>query len=420
MTRIPFILLSTSDGSPLTGATPSVTISKDGGAFASATNTPAEIGNGYYYVDLTTAETTVNNNVIVRATATGAQPTAVVWEPEQDLSGLSTFDPSTDDVTINATQADTFATASTVANIATVAGAIKAKTDNLPANPAAVTDVTTAQAAIISAMPDISNLATSANVTTAQNSIIAAMPDISGLSTFDAATDTVTIDATQAAGMATATGFATPTDITDAVTALETYGDANWLTADLSDLATSSELANTQEDIISAMPDISGLPTAADIWEYTDRTLTEEISVEISDENIRDITDMVWNAYDRTLTDLTPKPNQKNIVCTPTNVLNSYGLRRMENWTNEQAGTPAFDTIVNNYIALAKEQMAVDLNNHINAAINYVGADMVTELCAWLTGYKLYSDDESRTTDNLPETRYNMYLEQIHRIMENV
>ena len=79
MTRIPFILLSTTDGSPLTGASPTVTISKDGGAFAAATNNPAEIGNGYYYIDLTTAETTVNNNVIVRATATGAQPTAVVF-----------------------------------------------------------------------------------------------------------------------------------------------------------------------------------------------------------------------------------------------------------------------------------------------------------------------------------------------------
>ena len=434
MTRIPFILLSTTDGSPITGAAPSVTISKDGAAFTTATNSPAEIGNGYYYIDLTTAETTVTSNVIVRATATGAQPTAVVWEPEQAIptaadnatavwgassrtltnlniqSELTTYGAAkTTDLTGLATSQDiTNSQAVIIGAMPTTAGL------------ATASDVTTAQAAIISAMPDISNLATSANVTTAQNSIIAAMPDISGLSTFDPATDTVTIDATQAAGMATATGFATPTDITDAVTALETYGDANWLTADLSDLATSSELANTQEDIISAMPDISGLPTAADIWEYTDRTLTEEISVEISDENIRDITDMVWNADDRTLTDLTPKPNQKNIVCTPTNVLNSYGLRRMENWTNEQAGTAAFDTIVNNYIALAKEQMAVDLNNHINAAINYVGADMVTELCAWLTGYKLYSDDESRTTDNLPETRYNMYLEQIHRIMENV
>ena len=407
MTRIPFILLSTTDGTPITGATPSVTISKDGGAFANATNTPAEIGNGYYYVDLTTTETTVNNNVIVRATATGAQPTAVVWEPEQDLSELAKAD--------------------ALSSVANNVSAVKAKTDNLPESPAAVGSAMTLTSAAITAVQnglatssELSALETHGDSSWATATGFTTPSDLSGLSTFNSATDTVTINSTQAAGMATATGFATPANINAAIADLKIYGDGKWQTADVSSLATSAELANTQEDIISAMPDISGLPTAADIWEYADRTLTEEISVEISDENIRDITDMVWNADDRTLTDLTPKPNQKNIVCAPTNVLNSYGLRRMENWTNEQAGTPAFDTIVNNYIALAKEQMAVDLNNHINAAINYVGADMVTELCAWLTGYKLYSDDESRTTDNLPETRYNMYLEQIHRIMENV
>ena len=227
----------------------------------------------------------------------------------------------------------------------------------------------------------------------------------------------------------TATGFATPSDleglatddgIANSLDALETYGDSHWATADVTGLATSSELGTAETNIVSAMPDISGLPTAADIWEYTDRTLTEEISVEISSENIADITESVWNADDRTLTDLTPKPNQKNIVCTPSNVINAYGVPRLENWTNETAGTQAFDDKINTYITLAKEKMATDLNNHINAAINYIGADNMTELCAWLTGYNLYTDDESTDTDSLPETRYNMYLEQIHRIMENI
>ena len=120
MTRIPFILLSTTDGSPLTGAAPTVTISKDGAAFTAATNTPAEIGNGYYYVDLTTAETTVTNNVIIRATATGAQPVSNLWEPEQAVPTASdnaqaVWGAQTKEVTIATAQADTFATASTVA-----------------------------------------------------------------------------------------------------------------------------------------------------------------------------------------------------------------------------------------------------------------------------------------------------------------
>lgn len=283
MIRIPFILLSTSDGSPLTGATPTVTISKDGGAFTVATNSPAEIGNGYYYVDLTTAETTVTNNVIVRATATGAQPTAVVWEPEPTIptaadNATAVWSAQTKEVTINSTQAETFATASSVANIATVAGAIKAKTDNLPANPAAQGAQMSLTNEAITSVKD--GLATANNVTTAKAEIIAAMPDVSRLSTFDPSTDTVTIDATQAAGMATATGFATPANITDAVTALETYGQEHWQTADVSELATNAELANTQENIISAMPttDITAIKAGLYNWELIKDGSTESIT----------------------------------------------------------------------------------------------------------------------------------------------
>ena len=208
MTRIPFILLSTSDGSPITGAAPTVTISKDGGAFASATNTPAEIGNGYYYVDLTTAETTVTNNVIIRATATGAQPTAVVWEPEQDLSGLSTFDPSTDDVTINATQAATLATAAALTTVGDNVSAVKAKTDNLPVSPAAVGDAMTLTAAYDAAKTASQFNAAQDAVTIGEASERAIR---SGLSTFNPATDAVTIDSVQASTLATATAQAAQT-----------------------------------------------------------------------------------------------------------------------------------------------------------------------------------------------------------------
>jgi len=201
MTRIPFILLSTTDGSPLTGATPTVTISKDGAAFTAATNAPAEIGNGYYYVDLTTAETTVTSNVIVRATATGAQHTAVVWEPEQDLSGLSTFDPSTDDVTINATQAETFATASALTTVGDNVGAVKAKTDNLPSSPAAVGDAMTLTAAY-DAAKTASQFNAAADAVTIDSASVAAVRY--GLSTFDPSVTAVVINSTQIDSLATA------------------------------------------------------------------------------------------------------------------------------------------------------------------------------------------------------------------------
>ena len=302
MTRIPFILLSTSDGSPVTGATPTVTISKDGAAFIAATNTPAEIGNGYYYVDLTTAETTVNNNVIVRATATGAQPTAVVWEPEQTIptaadNATAVWGAQTKEVTIATAQADTFATASSVANIATVANTIKSKTDNLPANPAAVTDITNSQAVIIGAMPTTAGLATTSDVTTAQAAIIEAMPDVSGLATATALTtvgNNVTavkaktdnlpqtpaavgseMALTEATVTSIKSGLATGDNIEAALGALEMYGDTNWMTADLSDVSTfnASTDAVTLTDAYDAAKtasqlttsDLSALATSEDI-----------------------------------------------------------------------------------------------------------------------------------------------------------
>ena len=216
MTRIPFILLSTSDGSPITGATPSVTISKDGGSFTAATNSPAEIGNGYYYVDLTATETAVTNNVIVRATATGAQPTAVVWEPEQDLSGLSTFDPSTDDVTINATQAATLATAAALATVGDNVSAVKTKTDNLPATPAATGDAMTLTSAYDAAKTASQFNAAQDAVTIGEASEQAIR---SGLSTFNPETDAVTMDSEQLATLATAQALAAQSGLLDVVAA---------------------------------------------------------------------------------------------------------------------------------------------------------------------------------------------------------
>ena len=259
MTRIPFILLSTSDGSPITGAAPSVTISKDGGAFANATNTPAEIGNGYYYVDLTATETTVTNNVIVRATATGAQPTAVVWEPEQDLSGLSTFNPSTDDVTINATQAATLAAASDLDSVAAKVELIKAKTDNLPQTPAAVGSAMTLTSATIAAVQN--GLATIA----ATDALAQGLDTLSDWG--DAHWSTANVS-----GLATTAGLES----------LATYGDAHWATADVSGLAEKTDIPTDYAkptDIPTS--DITAIKAKVDSLHNTDLTgVATALSVE--------------------------------------------------------------------------------------------------------------------------------------------
>lgn len=59
-----------------TGLTLTITLSKDGGAFAAATPTVTERGNGWYNVALTNAASHTNTlgELVVRATATGADP----------------------------------------------------------------------------------------------------------------------------------------------------------------------------------------------------------------------------------------------------------------------------------------------------------------------------------------------------------
>ena len=221
MTRIPFILLSTSDGSPITGATPTVTISKDGGTFASATNNPAEIGNGYYYINLTDAETTVTYNVVIRATATGAQPTAVVWEPEQAIptaadNAQAVWGAQDKIVTIDSTQAATLATAAALTTVGDNVSAVKAKTDNLPATPAATGDAMTLTSAYDSAKTASQFDPANTAVTIDSASVQAVQ---SGLSTFNPATDTVTITTAQASTLATATVQAAQTAALDTLAA---------------------------------------------------------------------------------------------------------------------------------------------------------------------------------------------------------
>lgn len=68
-----FLLVSSSDDkTAVTGVTPTVQLSKNGGAFAAATNSPSEIANGWYKVALTATETNTDGALIVRATGTGA------------------------------------------------------------------------------------------------------------------------------------------------------------------------------------------------------------------------------------------------------------------------------------------------------------------------------------------------------------
>jgi hypothetical protein len=82
-----FFLTSASDHiSGMTGVTPSVTVSKNGAAFATPAGAVAEVGDGWYRLTPAGADVTTNGIFLLHATATGADPVdvkcqVVVFDP---------------------------------------------------------------------------------------------------------------------------------------------------------------------------------------------------------------------------------------------------------------------------------------------------------------------------------------------------
>lgn len=221
---ITFTLQSITDDSLITGATGiTVYISKDGGSFAATTNAAAEIGRGLYKVTLTSAESEFTT-LYYQPVCSGAQtntyaldaPVTMPTVPSASDNAQAVWGAQTKEVTINATQAATLATASSVADIATVAGAVKAKTDNLPANPAAVGDAMTLTDAY-DAAKTASQFNPAHTAVTIDSASVQAVQH--GLSTFDPSVSAVVIDSTQIGSLATATAQATQTAALETLTA---------------------------------------------------------------------------------------------------------------------------------------------------------------------------------------------------------
>lgn len=194
----------------LTGQTPSVFLRQDNGSFAAASGSVTEVDAtnypGLYQITLTAAECNCNVLTIavslpdgqepaildvVYPVATGGATPQQIWEYTGGRTVDNTIPTAADNatavwgaaqkiVTINSTQAATLATAAALATVGDNVTAVKAKTDNLPTNPAATGDAMTL---------------TSETVTGIKN----------GLSTFDPSVSSVTINSTQAAAFATST-----------------------------------------------------------------------------------------------------------------------------------------------------------------------------------------------------------------------
>lgn len=81
-------LVQSSDGKTgATGLTLTITISKDGGAFASITPTVTERGNGWYNLALTTTHTNTLGDLAFHITGSGADPCDFKLPVEVELTG---------------------------------------------------------------------------------------------------------------------------------------------------------------------------------------------------------------------------------------------------------------------------------------------------------------------------------------------
>jgi hypothetical protein len=89
---VPFFLASAADHvTGLTGATPSVTISRNGAAFAAPSGAVAELGDGWYGLTPAGTDVTSDGVLLLHATAAGADPADVKCQ----VVAFSPYDPAT-------------------------------------------------------------------------------------------------------------------------------------------------------------------------------------------------------------------------------------------------------------------------------------------------------------------------------------
>lgn len=117
----------------LTGATLSISISKDGAAFANISPMVTERGNGWYNIALTSVHTDTLGDLVLRATAASADPIDLREQVFAALPGDSVVVSSIAVDAINASALAADAVTEIQSGLATAANLalVKAKTDSL-------------------------------------------------------------------------------------------------------------------------------------------------------------------------------------------------------------------------------------------------------------------------------------------------
>jgi hypothetical protein len=149
-----FLLIQSSDHiNGLTGASPTVTISKNGGAFASPSGAVTQIGNGWYKVAGNATDTNTLGPIALHATATGSDPCDMMYpcvanNPQDAVRyGLSALPNA------NAQASGGLATIGTGAGQMNVDGAGNVASNAMKINNVATTPVTTIGANIGTTQP---------------------------------------------------------------------------------------------------------------------------------------------------------------------------------------------------------------------------------------------------------------------------
>jgi len=122
-----------------TGLSPTVTLSKNGGSFASPSGAVTEIANGWYKVAGNATDNNTLGPLILHATGTGADPTDVVYTVVTDLPGVA----QTGDAYERLGAPAGASHAADVAAVKTDTAAIKTKTDSLTFTVAGYVDANT-------------------------------------------------------------------------------------------------------------------------------------------------------------------------------------------------------------------------------------------------------------------------------------
>ena len=282
-TPLLFLMVDSSDHlTAKTGLSPSVTLSKCGGGFSAPAGAVTEIGSGWYKVAGNAADTNTLGPLILHATATGADPVDSLWEVVavnvQDAAalGLSRLD---------AAVTSRLASASYTAPDNAGVTAIKAKTDNLPASPAAVGSAMALTAAYDAAKTALSAAAYTTPPTAADIATAVWAAGTRTLSSFGSLVADAAA-AVWAADTRTLSNFGTlATDAATAVWAastrtLSSFGNlvsdttaAVW-SALTSGLSTSGSIGKLLVDDIDAKVSSATAPTATAVATQVDSTLS--------------------------------------------------------------------------------------------------------------------------------------------------